>query len=532
MAEPPGRARSEGAGAYGLPLFVRRFLADYTRNPVNLLMLVLVPTVFVVVVAGSLGDAAKLLGGPGGPAVQTAAAGWAAGFLAAIAMYFQVRSARAADRRLVLAGLRPARLVTARLVGGLVLALLATATALVALLLRAGIDNPDRTIAGTLMFAVIYLAIGAVVGALVASPVNGMVLILFVWIVDVFFGPAMGAADRLATRALPTHFLTLWMVDLPSGHSGRLGDLGVALVWLAAALVAAFAVVTATSRPAHRPHARRRPGSLTDQLTAGLRMGLRDYRRTPVLWALLVVVPAVFVLLSYAATPNRPISLAVTEAGRRTLRTFPMPEVHGATMGPIAVASLAALAGLFMVLDARSADQRLALAGLRVPALLASRLAVVGLAALVATTVSLAATATVTNPRQWGVYAAANLLVAASYGLIGVIIGPLVDRVTGVFIAFLAPFLDLGIGQSPMLRDHPAAWAHALPGYGPEQIMIGGAFTPTFDETVPLLISLVWLVGLVAAAAVVFRHAMATPRRPVRGGARLDGGGISHPGQR
>jgi len=33
---------------------VRRFLADYARNPVNLLLLVVVPTVFVVVVAGSM----------------------------------------------------------------------------------------------------------------------------------------------------------------------------------------------------------------------------------------------------------------------------------------------------------------------------------------------------------------------------------------------------------------------------------------------------------------------------------------------
>ncbi|MDF3142488.1 MULTISPECIES: hypothetical protein [unclassified Streptomyces] len=36
--------------------------------------------------------------------MQTATAGWAAGFIGAIAMYFQMRGARAADRRMVLAG--------------------------------------------------------------------------------------------------------------------------------------------------------------------------------------------------------------------------------------------------------------------------------------------------------------------------------------------------------------------------------------------------------------------------------------------
>src|SRR6266498_3192444 len=148
-------------------LFVRRFLADYARNPVNLLVLVLVPLVFVIVAAGSLADAAKLLGGASGAIqVQTVTAGWAAGFVAAIAMYFQVAAARDTDRRLAVSGLRTARLVGARLAAGLALALLAGAAALVALALRTGIDQPGRVIAGALLFAVIYLAVGAIAGAL------------------------------------------------------------------------------------------------------------------------------------------------------------------------------------------------------------------------------------------------------------------------------------------------------------------------------------------------------------------------------
>ena len=35
-------------------VLVRRFLADYVRNPVNLLLLAVVPTVFVVVAGGAL----------------------------------------------------------------------------------------------------------------------------------------------------------------------------------------------------------------------------------------------------------------------------------------------------------------------------------------------------------------------------------------------------------------------------------------------------------------------------------------------
>jgi hypothetical protein len=41
---------------------------------------------------------------------------------------------------------------------------------------------------------------------------------------------------------------------------------------------------------------------------------------------------------------------------------------------------------------------------------------------------------------------------------VGVLLAPLFGKVAGVFVAFLIPFLDLGILQSPMLRaDGPDA---------------------------------------------------------------------------
>ncbi|WP_367318666.1 ABC transporter permease [Streptomyces sp. HUAS ZL42] len=490
----------------------RRFLIEAARTPVNLLVLILVPVVFVVVAARPLADAAELLGGTGGPAVQAATAGWAAGFIAAIAMYFQLRAARAADRRLVLAGLATHRLVAARMATGLVLTLAATAAALMALQLRAGLgDAPGRVLAGTLMYALIYLAIGALIGATVTSPVNGTVLVLFVWILDVFFGPVMGAADRAMTRVLPTHFVTLWMVDLPSGHGGRIGDLGWALVWAAAAAAVSWMVISMTSRVA-RPRHHARPGSTTAQLAAGVRAGLREAGRNRVLWTLLIAVPVLFILLTVATTPEEPTSLTVREGGRTLLQQAWLPDIHGGTMAPIAIASLATLAGLFTVLDARSGDQRLSLAGFRPAALLASRLTVVVLAALLATAASLAVTATVFDARQWGLYIVANVLIALTYGLIGVLLGPLFGRVGGVLVAFLVPFIDLGIEQSPMLRPDPPGWAHALPGYGATRVLIDAALTPTFDETGPLLIALAWLTGLTIAAAALFRRTATTPR--------------------
>jgi hypothetical protein len=236
--------------------------------------------------------------------------------------------------------------------------------ALAALWARTGIDDPARVAAGTLMFAMIYLAIGAIVGALVRNPVNGTVLILFVWIIDVFFGPAIGASDEPVTRGLPTHFVSLWMADLPLRHGGRLGDLGIALLWTVGAAAVAYTVVTATSRIA-RPRRHARPGSAADQLAAAVHGGWRDWRRNPVLWALLAVVPTVFILPSDAITPHRLSPIVLREGGRRITEFVDIAHIHAGTMAPIAVASLATLAGLFAVLDARTGDRRLALAGMR-----------------------------------------------------------------------------------------------------------------------------------------------------------------------
>lgn len=485
-------------------VFVRRFLTDYARNPVNILLLALVPFIFVVVVAGSLADAAKLLGGTP-PAVETATAGWAAAFLAGIAMYLQTAATREVDRRLVYAGLRPARIVIARLLTGLALSALASAAALVALAVRTGYDHPGRVIGGTLMFSIIYVAVGGAVGAVAPNPINGTVIVLFVWILDVFFGPALGAADRVATRALPTHFVTLWMVDIPSGHSGRMTDLGWALMWAATAVIASSWLSIARTRTAHshRLHPRR---LATEQTHAAMKAAWRQARRNHVQWILFIIVPVVFILTASLVTPDKPINITVREDGQSILRSFAMPAVHGATMAPIAVASLAALIGLFAMVDNAEGDRRVALAGLKTNALLGARLSILTVTALSATAVSLTATALVFQAARWPVYAAANVLIAFTYGLIGCLLAPIFGRVGGVFIAFLLPFLDLAIVQSPMLHSTPTTLARILPGYGGSRVLLDGALTNRFDEGRPLLIGVAWLLALTAAVALTYRN--------------------------
>lgn len=478
-------------------LLTRSFITDYVRNPVNLIMLILVPLVFVLVAAGSIADAMELLRGRPGIATQTATAGWAAGFLSGLAMYFQIRSARSADKRMQLAGLPVARLLAARAGTGLLMAGFVAAVALAALAVRTGIDDPVRVILGTLMFAVIYLAIGALIGVAVANPVNGAVIILLIWMIDVFVGPAGSGGDYVLTRWFPTHFVTLWMVDTPSWHAGRLGDVGLASVWMVGALGVAGAVVAAGSRTA------RRRQRIAGQLATALRIGLVDLRRNAVLLALLVIVPVAFVLLAKVTTPGRPLMVSVTENGATSSQPFWFPEVHAGAMAPIGIGALAALVGMFVVVDAAAGDRRLRVAGYRIGVMLAARLGVVAVAGLVITAATMVVTATVFNAKQWAGYIGANLLIAAIYALIGVVIGPLLGKVAGVFVAFLIPFLDLGIIQSPMLRPVPQEWAQFLPGYGVTRLLFDTSLTAGFDETGSLLIGLAWLAGLLLVAGIV-----------------------------
>jgi hypothetical protein len=493
-------------------ILTRGFLRDYARNSTNLVVLVLVPVVFVLVAADSLADAARLLGGDG-TALELATAGWAAGFLAGVAMYFQVSAARETDRRLLLCGARPATLVAARLLTGAVLAFAASAAALAVLAVREPLDDPVRLVAGTAMFALVYLGIGAAVGSVIKDPVNGTVVVLFVWILDVFFGPTLSSSTSPITRSFPTHFVSLWLADSRSGHAGWLGEFGVSLAWVVASLALSAWLIARTSSVGRAKRSRHPAGSPADQYQRGLTLGLRELGRHPALWALLAVVPAVFILLSDAITPSGHTGIAVHEDGALAVKMFDPAQIHAGTMAPIAVASLAMLVGLFTIIATRDTDRRLCLAGLRPATLFAVRLTTIAAAVLIAVVVSLLVTSAVFTPENWLVYVGGNLLVAATYAMVGVLVGPLFGRVSGVFLAFLIPFLDVGISQSPMLSTQPDEWAHWLPGYGGTRLVLDGALTASFDEGLPLLYAGLWLIGLGLAAGLMWSRTSAVPRR-------------------
>jgi hypothetical protein len=126
-----------------------------------------------------------------------------------------------------------------------------------------------------------------------------------------------------------------------------------------------------------------------------------------------------------------------------------------------------------------------------------------------AAAVSLATTAFVFDAVRWPSYIGATMLIGLTYALVGALLAPVFGRVGGVFIAFLLPFLDLGITQSPMLNAEPTAFAKVLPGYGGTRVLLDGALTRGFDEIGALLVALAWLAALLTAVALTYRRAVA-----------------------
>jgi len=498
---------AEGSASVGR-LATRLFLVEYARRPLNLVLLVAVPVVFVTLSAGALAEFAGVLGGSADVGtIEAATAGWAASMLAGAAGFFHVTGSREADRRLAAAGHSTGRVVAARLTSTVVLAAAASVGALLALAARTGLGDTPRVVGATALMALTYVGLGIAVGAVVRSEMNGSLIVVFAWMFDVFFGPAMGGSSFLI-RFFPLHFPTLVVTDVASGHSGPLGDLGLSLVWATGALALGIFALARTTAPAglrrlHLPATLRRSA-------AGLRYGFREYRRNVVLWVLLIGLPVMFITLSITVTPDEPTPVELVERGRRSLEILSMTDLHGAIMVPITVGFLAGLAGLFVSLSSAEGDRRLVLAGFRPGEVLAARLGVIVFAALLTTAVALAVTGVSFTPDDWVVFALANALVAVTYAMIGVLISPRLGLLGGLYVMLALPFVDVGIAQNAMFDAAPPAWGRFLPAHGAVRVLLDGAFTATFDEARGLLLALAWLAAITAAAIAVF-HRLAAP---------------------
>jgi ABC-2 family transporter protein len=223
------------------------FAREQLRAPFTLALLIAVPALFVASAAGALSDFADALGGSlAGDAAVALSAGWAAAFISGTLGFFQAASSRGADRRLALAGLGPARVATARIAASVLLAAVAAAAAFAALVLRSDLDHPLHAAVAVLAFALLYLAVGILIGSVVSSPLEGSLLVVFVFLLDAFAGPGMtgGSAPPWAISQKAADVL----IAAGAGAGSPAAEwVEVALV-TGGALVAAFLVFVASAR--------------------------------------------------------------------------------------------------------------------------------------------------------------------------------------------------------------------------------------------------------------------------------------------
>jgi hypothetical protein len=242
---------------------------------------------------------------------------------------------------------------------------------------------------------------------------------------------------------------------------------------------------------------------------------LRSYGRQHFLLTLLIVVPLLFVTLMYAVTPDGIVPVPVVEGGRSQLRVIDMATLHGAIMVPITVGFLSGLVGLYLMLNSKDADARLLASGVTGLELLAARATLLLVAVIVITALSTAAALPGNTPDHAAGFIVANVLTGLEYGLFGVVLGALVDRLGGTYVMFFGPMIDIGLIQNPMLpRVNLDWWMRFTPGFQVTEIAVDTAFTPDIDTQGDFLGAGVWIALLaVLAARVLVRGAPRSGQR-------------------
>jgi hypothetical protein len=215
------------------------FLREHLRARLTLVMLVVLPALFVLVSASVLGEFAQALGGSvAGNSASALGAGWAAAFLAGALGFFQVASSRGADRRLALAGMGAGRVAVARISASIALGLLISAVAFGTLLLTAGVAHPPHAFVAILIFALIYIGIGTLVGSFISDPLEGSLTVAFIFLIDVFSGPGMSGSGGVA-QLMPTRKAADVLIAAGAGQGSPVSD------WIAVGLATIGALALA-----------------------------------------------------------------------------------------------------------------------------------------------------------------------------------------------------------------------------------------------------------------------------------------------
>jgi ABC-2 type transport system permease protein len=235
-------------------------------------------------------------------------------------------------------------------------------------------------------------------------------------------------------------------------------------------------------------------------------MGIREYRRTPVLLALLIAIPVYVIGVFQVVIPETELKLQLASG---TTITATAGNLIGILMTPAAGALIGGITGLFVMQMTRGTDERLVVSGYRPHQVVLARLGLLGVVGILVTVVS-TTTLFLTGfvPESVGWFVLATLLATLIYGLIGILVGSVLDTLAGVYLLLFAPMIDLFLFQNPLATETSTLSTY-LPGHFPMRLAMDAAFTESIDVEV-VVWSLVVLAVLSGVTIAAFYHSMHT----------------------
>jgi hypothetical protein len=220
----------------------------------------------------------------------------------------------------------------------------------------------------------------------------------------------------------------------------------------------------------------------------------RSFVREPTQVVVLVVLPVVVVEGYGIAMESFP--------------EFPFLETLPATMGRLngavyAAAFVAAIVGLFQVISARRADERLLLCGYERTTLFGTRLAMVAGVSLLVSAVALAALARSVTPGALVVAYLALVAAALVYGLIGMLVGAVLPRALegSLVLVFL---IDADDFLSSGMLDIDSTLLEVFPLYHPHALFRGAVLESESVAAGDALSTAVYLAVLLVVAALAY----------------------------
>lgn len=218
----------------------RAFTVERARDPMSVVLLVVLPALFVTIFAGVLPEFSSALGGDVASQSTTAlSAGWAAALLSGTLAFFHVAAGRVGDRRLALAGNCGPEVALARIGAAIAMGLVISLASWAALWATAGTPHPWHALAALMLFSATYIGIGALAGAAVRGLLEGSLLVVLLFLLDAFTSPVMTSSAPLNWS--PTRSASEVLLDagggMPASSAEWLEAGGIAAAGLGAALL-------------------------------------------------------------------------------------------------------------------------------------------------------------------------------------------------------------------------------------------------------------------------------------------------------